>query len=80
MIPVCNGKCYLQSELSADLDKKQELPNIKIIDFQPLFCQSLFVEDGISFTLDYLLSYPEYFCEFLISSLVFSVFQPPEHV
>lgn len=80
MIPVCNGKCYLQNELSADSDKKQELPNIKIIDFQPLFCQSLLVEKRESFIFEYPLSYPEYACEFLISTLVFSVFQPPEFV
>ncbi len=77
-IPVCNGKCYLQNELSADSDKKQDFPNIKIKEIQPLFYQKILYDADHIFSELLNLIYPEYFSEFSISNLIFSVFQPPD--
>lgn len=80
-IPVCNGKCFLQKELSADSDKEFQIPNIKVQELQPLFYETAFYQET-AFVKEFgtTLIYPEYNSEFLISKLVFSVFQPPELV
>ncbi|MEG0915743.1 MAG: hypothetical protein RSF68_01875 [Myroides sp.] len=79
-IPVCNGKCFLQKELTADSDKERQIPNIKLQELQPLFYQTAFYQNA--FVQEYVTSviYPEYNSEFVTSKLVFSVFQPPELV
>ncbi|MCP1994890.1 hypothetical protein [Flavobacterium sp. HSC-61S13] len=77
-IPVCNGSCYLQQELSADSDKKQELPIIKLKEVQPLFYQSIPYQIAVAKVFIAPRIYPKYYSKFIISNLVFSLFQPPE--
>ncbi|QHC86199.1 hypothetical protein AS589_16080 [Empedobacter brevis] len=77
LIPVCNGKCYLQKELSADSEKEKQIPNIKVQEVQPLFCQIIYQYTLETLTVVHLI-YPEYSSEFLVSNMISSVFQPPE--
>lgn len=77
-IPVCNGTCYLQQELSADSDKKQELPIIKLKEVQPLFYQNITYQTAVVKAFIAPRIYPKYYSKFIISNLVFSLFQPPE--
>lgn len=80
-IPVCNGKCFLEKELSVDAEKEQQIPNIKNKEIHPLFIQGVnykpVITDILTITL---IEYPEYTTNFILSKLVFSVFQPPEIV
>ncbi|MBW3517731.1 hypothetical protein [Flavobacterium sp. NKUCC04_CG] len=77
-IPVCNGTCYLQQELSADSDKKPDLPIIKIKEAQPLFYENISYQTVVTSTVLSPRTYPKYHSKFIISNLVFSLFQPPE--
>lgn len=77
-IPICNGTCYLQQELSADSDKKLELPIIKIKEGQPLFHQQQYEQLTLTAPAVSPHIYPKYYSKFIISNLVFSLFQPPE--
>jgi len=50
-IPICNGNCYLQQELSEDSDKKMELPTIKSKEIQPLFHHYVVYQESVQYTL-----------------------------
>lgn len=80
-IPVCNGKCFLEKELSADAEKEQKIPNIKIKEVSPLFIQHVNYKSVTTHiqTINQI-DYPEYISNFILSKLVFSIFQPPEFV
>ncbi len=77
-IPVCNGNCYLQKELSADSDKKPDLPIIKIKEVQPFFHETIQYKTAFTTAFVTPVVYPKYYSKFIISTLVFSLFQPPE--
>lgn len=80
-IPVCNGKCFLEKELSADAEKEQQIPNIKNKEVHPLFLQVINYKPVTAYIQGFTqIDYPEYTSNFIFSKLVFSVFQPPEFV
>lgn len=80
-IPVCNGKCFLKEELSADAEKEQQIPNIKNKEVQPLFHETVNYNPVTTYIQTITqIDYPEYTPNFILSKLVFPVFQPPEFV
>lgn len=80
-IPVCNGKCFLEKELSTDAEKEQQIPNIKNKEVHPLFLQVVNYKPVTAYIQTFTqIDYPEYTSNFILSKLVFSVFQPPEFV
>lgn len=80
-IPVCNGKCFLEKELSADAEKGQQIPNIKNKEVHPLFFQVINYKPVTAYNQAFTqIDYPEYIPNFILSKLVFPVFRPPEFV
>lgn len=80
-IPVCNGKCFLEKELSADAEKEQQIPNIKNKEVHPLFFQVINYKPVTAYNQAFTqIDYPEYIPNFILSKLVFPVFRPPEFV
>lgn len=80
-IPMCYGSCYLQSELSEDLEKKAELPMFKTKEVQPLFSQSMAYEPYIAPTIPLEnIPYPNYIDTLVVTHFIYAVFQPPERV
>lgn len=80
-IPICNGKCFLKEELSADAEKAQQIPNIKNKEVQPLFHENVNYNPVPTYIQTIIkIDYPEYTHNFIRSKLVFPVFQPPEFV
>lgn len=71
----------MKKEFSVDADKEAQIPNIKNPEVQPLFYQKS-SNDPITLCIPSIkkIEYPEYTPDFILSTLAFCVFQPPEVV
>ncbi|MHC5201383.1 hypothetical protein [Myroides sp. LJL119] len=76
----CKGSCYLKSELTAESDKKPDLPNLTIKQTQPLFYQNITSLTSDNLPSYFKVIYPKYLDAFFKDNLIFGVFEPPENL
>ena len=78
-IPVCNGKCYVASELQKDADKEQQLPAFNEKPTQPLFInENDFHFTPIAFSALSKRKAIPYLSNLFDSDTFRNVFEPPE--
>lgn len=77
-VPICNGKCYLESKLTANDKQEQQFPNVTYKEVQ------LFLEVPFTFSFPTIRSafkkkYPFLKESDQNSSFVFSIYHPPRY-